>query len=197
MENNTKAGRAIDVRLRALEPSDIDKVYRWENDPSIWKISNTHTPYSKHILEKFIEAAHLDIYQTRQMRFMIDVFNGRSSKGRAVGTIDMFDFDPYHNRAGVGILIGEKTDRKKGYASAALTKFIDYSFGMLQLHQLYCNILSSNKVSLKLFQQHGFRICGKKKDWIRMPGSYAEEQMLQLINPADSTFIDNSRKAHL
>ena len=187
MQDMTKATDDFDIRLRALEPSDIDVIYRWENDPSIWRISNTYTPYSKHILEKFIENAHLDIYQTRQMRFMIDVHTPRSKKGRAVGTIDMFDFDPYHNRAGVGILIGEKSDRKKGYATTALKKFINYSFGLLHLHQLYCNILSSNTDSLKLFQQQGFRTCGKKKDWIRMPGSYEEEQMLQLINPEDHT----------
>ena len=185
MQHNSKASTEFDIRLRALEPSDIDMIYRWENDPSIWRISNTYAPYSRHILGKFIENAHQDIYQTRQMRFMIDVYTAHSSKGRAVGTIDMFDFDPYHNRAGVGILIGEKTDRKKGYASAALKKFIDYSFGVLQLHQLYCNILTSNTDSLKLFQNQGFRTCGKKKDWIRMPGSYEEEQMLQLINPAE------------
>lgn len=186
MQQSKGTGKVFDIRLRAVEPSDIELIYRWENDPSLWRISNTYTPYSKHVLEKFIENAHLDIYQTRQMRFMVDLYTGNSGKGRAVGTIDMFDFDPYHSRAGVGILIGDKSDRRKGYASAALEKFIEYGFGMLHLHQIFCNILTSNKESLKLFQSQGFRTCGIKKDWIRMPGSYVEEQMLQLINPADT-----------
>jgi diamine N-acetyltransferase len=174
----------FEIVLRAPEPSDIDVLYRWENDPEIWHVSNTITPFSKHILEKFIENAHLDIYQAKQLRLMIDVKENNNLE-RTIGTIDLFDFDPYHNRAGVGILIGDISDRNKGYATLALKKFIDYCFGTMQLHQLYCNITKGNNDSLKLFRKYGFRITGRKVDWIRVPGKYLEEIMLQLINPAD------------
>ena len=174
-----------EIVLRALEPGDIDVLYRWENDPDIWHVSNTYTPYSKFILEKYIENSHLDIYQMKQLRLMIDVREIDKAKTRPVGTIDLFDFDPYHNRAGVGILIGERSDRKKGFATVALKKFIEYSFHTLQLHQLYCNITTDNKDSLLLFRKSGFRISGRKRDWIKTPGKYTEEYLLQLINPAD------------
>ncbi len=175
----------FEIVLRALEPADIEVIYKWENDPDIWRISNTHTPFSKYILEKYIENSHLDIFQVKQLRLMIDACNIHESKVRSVGTIDLFDFDPFHNRAGVGILIGDKSDRRKGYATDALKKFIDYSFDILQLHQLYCNIVPSNTESLNLFKNKGFQICGKKKDWIKTPRHYVEEYMLQLINPND------------
>jgi diamine N-acetyltransferase len=174
-----------DIILRAPEPSDIDILYRWENDMEIWHVSNTYTPFSKYILEKYIETAHLDIYQVKQLRLMIDVRENGAHHVRTVGAIDLFDFDPYHNRAGVGILIGEKSDRKKGYASAALEEFIGYSFNTLLLHQLYCNITQGNEESLKLFKKFGFKISGKKTEWIKRPGGYVEEYLLQLINPAD------------
>ena len=179
--------KELEIVLRALEPADIDVLYRWENDPEIWHVSNTYTPYSKFILEKYIENSHLDIYQMKQLRLMIDVRENSKAPMRPVGTIDLFDFDPYHNRAGVGILIGERSDRKKGYASVALRKFIQYSFETLQLHQLYCNITTDNKDSLLLFRKNGFRISGRKKDWIKTPAKFLEEYMLQLINPADLT----------
>lgn len=171
-----------EVILRAPEPDDINVLYRWENDPEIWHVSNTITPFSKYILEKYIENAHLDIYQVKQLRLMIDVRDS-SLHIRTVGTIDLFDFDPYHSRAGVGILIGDKSDRNKGYATLALQKFIDYSFNTLQLHQLYCNITKGNDESLKLFRRCGFKITGRKTDWIKTPGKYLEELLLQLINP--------------
>ena len=185
MASLKKTQRDLRIILRALEPGDIELLYKWENDPEIWRISNTYAPFSKYILEKYIESSHLDIYQVKQMRLIIDVYEGRSRKARSVGTIDLFDFDPYHNRAGMGILIGGKADRGRGYASMALKEFTDYCFNVLQLHQLYCNVLPSNKESLKLFRRHGFTICGKKKDWIRTPGSYVEEYTLQLINPSE------------
>jgi diamine N-acetyltransferase len=177
--------RKTEIVLRALEPGDIDLLYAWENDPEIWHVSNTYTPYSRYILEKYIENAHLDIYQVKQLRLMIDIGNGDLRGQRSVGTIDLFDFEPYHNRAGVGILIGDKSDRKKGYASLAMQKFLDYSFHTLQLHQLYCNITEGNTESLKLFKKCGFKVTGKKTEWVKTPGKYLDEYLLQLINPKD------------
>jgi len=171
-----------DIILRAPEPADIDVLYRWENDPEIWKVSNTITPFSKYILEKYIENAHLDIYQVKQLRLMIDAREKRSV--RTIGTIDLFDFDPYHMRAGVGILIGNKSDRNKGYATSALKQFKKYCFETLQLHQLYCNITVGNEDSLRLFRKCGFRITGHKTDWIKTSGGFVEEILLQLINPS-------------
>ena len=181
--------KETEIILRALEPGDVDVLYRWENDPEIWHVSNTYTPYSRYILEKYIENSHMDIYQVKQLRLMIDMQNGSTSVPRSIGTIDLFDFDPYHNRAGVGILIGDKSDRKKGYASLALAKFLDYSFHTLRLHQLYCNITAGNKDSLHLFKKSGFTVTGKKKDWVRTPGNFLDEYLLQLINPADITQV--------
>jgi diamine N-acetyltransferase len=174
-----------EIILRALEPGDINMLYSWENDPEIWHVSNTYTPYSKYILEKYIENSHLDIYQVKQLRLMIDVGTRGSKERRSVGTIDLFDFDPYHNRAGVGILIGDKSDRKKGYASLAMEKFLVYSFNTLQLHQLYCNITAGNTDSLRLFKKCGFKITGRKTDWVKTPVKYLDEYLLQLINPND------------
>jgi len=176
------------IILRALEPSDIDWLFRWENDPEIWKVSNTITPYSRYTLEKYIENAHLDIYQIKQLRMMIDVKESTGKKNRPVGTIDLFDFDPFHNRAGVGILIGEKSDRKKGYASEALSQFIRYAFQTIHLHVLYCNIATDNSESIGLFTRNGFSIIGEKKDWLKTATGYKNEYFLQLINSSDSSW---------
>jgi diamine N-acetyltransferase len=170
-----------EIILRAPEPSDIDALYLWENDPEIWKVSNTITPFSRFILEKYIENAHLDIYQVKQLRLMIDVNEKQAS--RTIGTVDLFEFDPYHLRAGVGILIGNKSDRNKGYATKALRQFIVYCFETLQLHQLYCNITVGNDDSLKLFRRCGFKIAGRKEEWIKTSEGFVEELFLQLINP--------------
>jgi diamine N-acetyltransferase len=187
MKNNpvNQESKGTEIILRALEPSDIDLLYHWENDPSIWKVSNTIVPYSKFILNKYLENSHLDIYQTKQLRLMIDLREKEKDAPKTIGTVDLFDFDPYHNRAGVGILIGDKSERKKGFASLSLKKLINYAFDTLQLHQIYCNILTENKESLSLFQKHGFELIGEKKEWIKMPGKYIGEYMLQLINPQD------------
>jgi len=177
----------FEIKLRAPEPEDVELLYLWENDHEIWQISNTFSPFSKYILEKYIETAQMDIYETKQLRLMIDLLIDNGFTSQTIGTIDMFDFDPYHGRAGIGILIGDKSNRKRGYADAALKKFIEYGFNVLHLHQLYCNIGVTNTDSLKLFENNGFILTGRKTDWLRTSGKYTDELLLQLINPIDAT----------
>lgn len=167
-----------EIRLRAVEPEDLENLYQWENNPDYWLVSNIITPYSKYILKKYIENAHKTIFETGQLRLMID----HIPTGKTIGTIDLFDYDPFHLRAGIGILIAEEDYRRKGYASMALECLIDYSFNTLRLHQLYCNVLSNNCESLDLFRKIGFTESGIKKDWVKTKDGYIDEHILQLIN---------------
>jgi diamine N-acetyltransferase len=169
------------INLRALEPEDIDFLFIWENDKTIWQLSNTIVPFSRYVLTKYIESAHLDIYQTHQLRLMIDVVFEEGSK-KTVGAVDLFDYEPFHQRAGIGILIGSAEDRGKGYADAALKEIINYSFSILQLNQLYCNIEPDNNASINLFKKHGFQVVGVKKNWNKSAGGFKNEILLQLIS---------------
>jgi len=166
-----------EIKLRAVEPEDLELLYKWENDIEFWVVSNTITPFSKFTLKRYIETSHKTIYETGQLRLMIEV----KATGETIGTVDLFDFDPYHHRAGVGILIALKEHRRKGYATMAMTALIDYCFKVLKLHQLYCNIPASNKPSLDLFRSLGFADIGIKKDWTRHGDVYHNEYFLQLI----------------
>jgi diamine N-acetyltransferase len=171
------------IKLRAPEPSDLELLYTWENNMEIWKVSNTVTPFSKYVLKKYIDTSHLDIWETKQLRLIIEAKTQSSLMLVPVGTVDLFDFDPFHLRAGVGILIANKEYRQKGYATEALRLLMHYSFETLQLHQLFCNVTSDNTISLQLFKTAGFNEVGIKKDWIKTVSGWLDEIMLQAINP--------------
>ncbi|HLG02750.1 MAG TPA: GNAT family protein [Bacteroidia bacterium] len=164
------------IRLRALEPQDVDLLYSWENDTSIWVASHTQAPFSRFILEQYIASSHLDLHTNKQLRLMITTKDGKD-----VGAIDLFDFDPQHQRAGIGILIANREDRGKGYASEALTLLIQYCFHQLHLHQIYCNVTVNNEESILLFQKHKFLITGIKKEWIRVGDMFMDELLMQLV----------------
>lgn len=165
------------ILLRAPEPEDLDILYLWENDPEVWHVSNTLTPFSRYTLKNYIENSHLDIYQARQLRLMIELTETHDT----IGTIDLFDFDPFHNRAGIGILIGDVTQRKKGFAGEALDVVIKYSFNILNLHQLYCGIGADNTSSITLFQSRNFVQCGERKEWLKTDSGWQSEFLFQLI----------------
>jgi len=164
------------IRFRALEPDDIDLLYAWENDSEIWEVSNTFEPFSKYILAKYIKDSQHDIYESKQVRMIIETI-----KGKAVGAIDLFDFDPFHFRAGVGILIHDKKDRKMGYANDALQLLCTYSATHLRLHQLYANISVDNLISIQLFKNNGFELTGTKKDWRRTMDGWKTELFFQKV----------------
>ena len=166
-----------EIRLRAVEPEDLEHLYEWENNSQYWIISNTVSPFSKYTLKRYIENSHKNIYETGQLRLMIDHIKTKTT----IGTIDIFDFDPFHKRAGLGILIADEKYRRKGYASMALKCLIDYCFETLLLHQLYCNILDNNCESIDLFVKLGFKEIGIKKDWIKTDTGFISEHMFQLV----------------
>ena len=165
------------IYLRALEPEDLDFIYALENNESIWEVSNTQTPYSRFLIRQYLENAHQDIYEAKQLRLAIC----HNETAETLGLIDIFDFDPKNNRAGVGLLIGSQANRSKGIGSEALELVINYSFQQLQVHQLYVNIGSDNEISLQLFTKFGFQKIGIKKDWNKVNNDYKDELLFQLI----------------
>jgi len=162
------------ICLRALEPEDVDLLYQWENDTSLWELSNTVMPFSKFLLQKYIDESIRDIYDTKQLRLII-----QTTEGISVGAIDLFDFEPYHRRAGIGILIHKTEERGKGYASDALQALCNYASNVLGIHQLYANITTDNTASLGLFQSAGFKISGTKKEWLKTLTGWKDEYLVQ------------------
>ena len=163
------------VNLRPVEITDVDSLYHWENEPENWLVSNTVTPFSRFFLEQFVVGSQNNIYIDRQLRLIIE-----NSQGKTCGAIDLFDFDPHHRRAGIGILV-EKNSRGTGIGTEALQLVIDFARNTLNLHQLHCTIDFDNTRSLKLFQKLGFEICGQKKHWTWRPDGWMDEHFLQLI----------------
>jgi diamine N-acetyltransferase len=172
---------SLEIVLRTPELNDLDQILAWENDMELWHLSNTLLPFSHFAVEQYIINEQEDIYSKKQARFIISLINSDKKELDIIGAIDLYDFDPKNQRAGVGILI-DKNYRRKGYANKALTKLIEYSFNVLNLRQLYCSILGSNTSSLDLFKNQQFSIIGLKKDWVLLNNKWQDEYILQLIN---------------
>ena len=164
------------INLRALVLQDLAFLYSIENDESLWELSQIQTPFSKDVLQKYLETAHNDIKNLKQLRLVIT-----SKINEPLGFIDLFDFDSHNKHAGVSIVLTEP-HRGKGYGKDALSVLMDYSFNELGLHQLYSNVLEDNSVSIRLFESLGFEKVGLKKRWRFYKGRYKNEYLFQFIN---------------
>lgn len=167
------------ISLRAVEPADAPIIYNWENDIDVWKVSDTITPYSMFQIEQFIINGG-DIFENKQLRLMIDLKDEKSII--SIGSVDIYDFDPYHKRAGIGIFILEKY-RSNGFADTALALIEDYVFKTLDLHQIFCLISGDNQQSINLFRKRNYLHTGTRKEWLKQNNSYTDQLQYQLFNP--------------
>jgi len=155
------------IRLRAVEPQDLEQLYVWENNPTLWHVGNTRQPYSKFALKQYILQVDKDIYESKQLRLMIvDI-----STSRTVGTVDLFDFDIHNSRIALGLFV-DATEQGKGYARAALHLIEDYVFSFLKINQLYCHIAETNTASRQMFEKEGYETNGILKNWIKTPEGF-------------------------
>lgn len=161
------------VTLRALEPEDIDLIYRWENDERVWESSDTHAPFSRHQLTQYIMASlENDIYACRQLRLV------GMDKERAVGCADLFDLDPFHRRAGMGILV-DSACRGMGYGEALTRALEAYCRSRLQLHQLHCDVAADNAASIAMLRRCGYETIGIRKEWLLANGRWKDAVSMQ------------------
>lgn len=151
------------ILIRALEPEDLEYLYEWENNMELWNVSDTVTPYSRYMLKKYIENSHKDIYTIKQLRLMIV----RTDTMQPVGLIDLYDYDPYNQRAGLGIMIHNTENHRHGYATSAVRLMLAYCFETLNLNQVYGSVPVSNIASLKLFEKTGFTQTIHLKQWLK------------------------------
>ncbi|GHA70088.1 GNAT family N-acetyltransferase [Pontibacter akesuensis] len=169
--------------LRALEPTDLEFLYALENDTTVWHVGNTLTPYAKFVLEAYLENATADIYTVKQLRLAIC-----NSSHQPVGAIDLFDFDPLHARAGIGIVVTAE-HRGNGHAKDALELLLGYCHKTLQLHQVYCSVTASNLASINLFAQAGFKQVGVRKEWLRTLEGWDDVVEMQCLMQQDQTQV--------
>ena len=164
------------IALRPLEPTDLDILYRWENDSELWTVSDTPAPYSRKALWDYLETNNGDIYSQRQLRLMITLADG----GTPVGSIDFLNFDPFNNRAELGLLVA-KEYRGKGLGRQALELLTVYARDHIGLRQLYVYILTDNKVCINLFESFGYRHAGLLQAWVKRGATYHDATLMQMV----------------
>ena len=148
------------IKLRAIEPEDLDLLYHIENDVELWNVGTSNVPYSRYLLHDYVANAKNDIYTDRQVRMMVE-----NEEGNVIGVVDLVSFDPANRRAEVGIIIMNDY-RRQGYGAAVIDAIKDYALRILHLHQLYAYVDCDNNASMGLFEKADFCESAKIKDWL-------------------------------
>lgn len=163
------------IRLRAVEPEDLDLMYLIENDTELWPNGQTTVPFSYYTLTKYLAENSHDIYQDRQLRLVIELADGIS-----VGFVDLQHYEPRHHRAEVGVVVVLEQQRK-GLATEALHLLSGYASAHLGIHQLYAFVPEDNAASIALFLKCGYEKTATLKDWLVTPAGWQSVMVFQLV----------------
>lgn len=163
--------RGDKIYFRTLTSDDVSVMMAWENNPDNWKISSTTKAYSRAQIEEFV-GLNQDIFIHSQLRLIICL----TDTNEIIGNMDLFDFEPEHKRVGVGILIDEKY-RNKGLANESIQLIEEYCKIILDVKNIFCNILTDNTKSIKLFEKNNFKRICLKPNWHQYAGEWFDECM--------------------
>lgn len=165
----------VHAQLRAMEPEDLDLLYKIENDVKLWNVSATNVPYSRYVLHDYVAHSSGDIYTDKQVRLMVE-----NECGNTIGMVDIVNFTPQHQRAELGIVIQEQF-RGKGYGKAVVSEILKYAYRVLHLHQIYV-VVSADRIKVRtLFARLGFTEGRRLADWLRDGKDYRDAVVMQYV----------------
>jgi RimJ/RimL family protein N-acetyltransferase len=138
--------RGEHVTLRPPRPEDVEVIYAWDRDPELaaW---NGRPP-----LSLSLSAARRD-YLARWRDPGVKTFI-LEAEDEPIGMATLYDFR--HEGCELGIKVGARDVRGKGYASEAVSLLVDYSFHILGLKVVRGSTLAHNDRMQRVFEKCGF-----------------------------------------
>lgn len=163
------------LHLRALELSDVDCIYKWENNTADWDNSSNMVPYSYFQVESYIKNNNSNLLVDLEVRFLVE-----THEGEKVGTVDLCNFDEQNSRAYIGVYIDEQY-RRKGYATEACQLLVEYARDFVCLNQLVAEVVITNTASMALFKRLGFEQTAILPQWYKSNGEYRNIYVFQML----------------
>jgi len=164
------------VLIRAFKYSDIDELSILLNNKKIWNQLRDYLPhpYSKNDAEVYID---LKANERPILTFAIE------SEENLVGNISLKPLEDIHSHsAELGYWVGEPFWRK-GYATHAISKIVDYGFNELNLARIFATVMENNTGSMKALTKSGFNLEGVSKKGFIKNNKYLDEHRFAILNP--------------
>jgi RimJ/RimL family protein N-acetyltransferase len=167
------------VILRALEPSDLDRCYRWMNDPNIVRTLKGRYPMPFHEEAEWLEDAVTDSDDERH--FAIETREDRQH----VGNASIHDIDWVSRTAAFGLFIGEPSAWNKGIGTDAIRTLVRFAFDEMNLRKLRINVFDYNDRAKHVLETLGFVTEGKLASEFYREGKYHDIVIFSIFRDSD------------
>ena len=177
--------RGTKTRLRALERDDLPHFVEWVNDPEVRRFLSIRYPLSMTEEEKWWER-----FLTQQNDHIWAI---ETEDGIYIGNIGLHGVERENRRAGMGIMIGNKTYWGQGYGTDATLAALGWAFDYLNLNRVYLTVYAYNERAIRCYEKCGFRAEGTLRQAHYSDGQYHDELMMGILR--DEFLEHNGGKA--
>jgi RimJ/RimL family protein N-acetyltransferase len=163
--------------LRNLKKEDLtDRYLSWLNNrETVEFMESGRFPVSMAELEKF----HTKITESENDVIFAIV---DKSTGAHIGNIKIGNINRVHSYADLGILIGEKEFRGKGYGSEAINLVLEYAFNRLNLNKVILGTYADHTSAIKLYEKAGFKKEGTIRNLLFRDGKYHDKILMGILS---------------
>jgi len=141
--------------LRPLTIEDATVQYlSWLNDPEVNRyLESRFRVHQLKDLSTFIEEVNSD-----PSAVLLGIFIRQNNKH--IGNIKIDSINSYHKHGVIGLMIGDKREWGKGYATESIAAVTQYSLEQLELQKITAGCYEGNLGSKKAFEKVGYQVEG-------------------------------------
>ncbi len=177
------------VRLRALEPTDLERVYAWINDREVTRYLTARYPISRSDELRWLERGSTN-NSTVGVRLAIDTRDGVH-----IGTINVHRVAPEDRNAGLGILIGEKQYWSNGYGADAIVTLLHFAFDEMNLNRVWLHTFEFNDRGYACYRKCGFQEEGRLREHYYGEGGYWDSIVMGVLKDEFEALHNTSTEA--
>ena len=164
------------ICLRPMRSSDINQMYlSWFNDTEVARYVDAGLfPVTIRDLDEYyrkIKSSKTDI--------MLAIVENKHRKH--IGNIKLGGINWIHRFADLGIMVGDKKSRGKGYGTEACVLVLKYAFRMLNLNKVFLGCHANNTAAINAYKKAGFRVEGRLKKILNVDGKYIDKILMGIL----------------
>lgn len=154
------------VYLRPILKKDITFLNEWKNDEETYQyLGGGFMPTSIDQQEKWIDSM-IDTTGNNKRFIICD------SKHTPVGMVGLYDINWVHRTCEIGIYIGDKNVKGKGYGKEACKLMERFSKEYLNLRKIKLNVVSNNGAAIHMWSSLGYKKIGEYEEERFIKGEY-------------------------
>ncbi len=163
------------IYLRALEPDDYKVTVNWRQDEEIKNMVGGPKYFVSSEKEK--EWVKNCIFDNTRLVLGICL----KESGKLIGTVNIQEFDWINRSCHVPILIGDKTEWSKGYATEARMLALKFAFEERGMERVWATIMDTNAASVKMHEKCGYKKEGVQRHAVYKDGAFHDLIMMSIL----------------